>query len=141
MISKLEESVVMLLTGGIIYFYFEIFVRGYSHISMFILGGVCFYLVGRVGNGILFGKGCFIVRILKIMLMSGILITNLEFITGFVVNKIMGLSVWDYSQMKYNLMGQICLLYSLIWSLLGLPCVYFFGVIRNYLIDKRIDRT
>ena len=43
----------ILLTGGIVYFYFEIFVRGFSHISMFILGGMCFLLVGKIGNKIL----------------------------------------------------------------------------------------
>ena len=135
MIRKMEEALIMLLTGGIIYFYFEILVRGYSHLSMFILGGVCFYLVGRLGNVILIGKGNILFRLTIVMLLSGIIITSLEFVTGVLVNITMGLRVWDYSQMEYNFMGQICLLYSMIWSLLGLPCVYFYGTIKRVVID------
>lgn len=133
-LRRIEESVVMFLTGGIIYFYFEILVRGYSHLSMFVLGGICFFLVGRLGNAVLLGSGNLLLKLIKIMALSGVLITFLELLTGLLVNVVMGLKVWDYSQMKYNFMGQVCLLYSLIWSLLGLPCVYFYGIIKNFIM-------
>ena len=32
--------------GGMAYFNFEILFRGYSHISMIICGGLCFYTIG-----------------------------------------------------------------------------------------------
>lgn len=34
--------------GGAIYFLLEIFWRGYSHFSMFLLGGVCFVALGLI---------------------------------------------------------------------------------------------
>ncbi len=127
---------IALMTGGIIYFYFEIFVRGYSHISMMILGGICFLLVGKVGNKLLRGEGSHISKIIKIMLFSGIVITLLELLTGYIVNINMGLRVWDYRSMNYNYKGQICLLYSLLWSLMGLPCVYFYGILEMYIFGE-----
>lgn len=132
--EKITFAFVMLLTGGIIYFYFEIFTRGYSHISMFLLGGVCFALVGYIGNRMLGKKIHFAVKLLIIMLSSSVIITSLELLTGIYVNLYLELNVWDYSHMKINLIGQICLLYSMIWGLMGLPCVYIYGIIENNIL-------
>ena len=45
----------------------------------------------------------------------------MEFITGAVVNVLLGWGVWDYSDRPLNLYGQVCLLYSLYWLLLSIP--------------------
>lgn len=50
-----------------------------------------------------------------------VLITAVEFLFGWVVNIRLGRSVWDYSNMKLNLYGQICLRYSCFWGLLTEP--------------------
>jgi len=134
--DRLVRNFVMTITGCIIYFYFEIFVRGYSHISMFILGGVCFNLVGYIGNKMLDISAKLIFRILLIMFISSFLITTLEFLTGLYVNVYLGLSVWDYTHMRMNLFGQICLLYSLIWGLMGLPCVFFYGLLDRFVLKN-----
>lgn len=136
MSDNITKGLVMLLTGGIIYFYFEILVRGYSHISMFLLGGLCFYIVGMVGNLVLMKDMKMIIKLLVIMAFASVLITTLELATGMLVNEYMNLKVWDYSEMKYNYKGQICALYSAIWSLLGLPCVYFYGVIERFVLEE-----
>ncbi len=137
--KKIVHDFLMLLTGGIVYFYFEIFVRGYSHISMFVLGGVCFLLVGKAGNRVLKDNNEVLIKIIKIMLISGMIITTLELLTGYIVNIYLRLMVWDYSNMNFNFKGQICLLYSLLWSLLGLPCVYFYGIIERCVLEDRGD--
>lgn len=139
MVNKIE-AFIMFLTGGIIYFYFEIFVRGYSHISMFLLGGVCFCIVGRMGEYILQLRIAMRYRLTLIMLSASSVITVLELITGIVVNKYMDLLVWDYSSMKYNFLGQICLLYSLLWALLGLPCVYLYSIINRFIIEVEDEK-
>ena len=36
--------------GGSIYYGIEMFTRGFSHWSMFILGGICFILCGRLNE-------------------------------------------------------------------------------------------
>ncbi len=134
--KRVSRVLIMLLTGSIIYFYFEILVRGYSHISMFVLGGVCFFLVGKIGNAVLDKNMLFGIKLLAIMLMSSFVITSLELITGLYVNMYLNLRVWDYTHMNCNFKGQICLLYSMIWGLMGLPCVYFYGVIDSFLLKR-----
>lgn len=52
--------------------------------------------------------------------MSVILVTALEWITGFLLEKIFHRKWWDYSNMPLNLNGYVCLLFSLIW---GVACV------------------
>lgn len=37
--------------GGMAYFNFEILFRGYSHISMIICCGLCFYTIGLLNEG------------------------------------------------------------------------------------------
>ncbi|MBE5933405.1 MAG: hypothetical protein E7263_08315 [Lachnospiraceae bacterium] len=140
--DNIPKTIIMFLTGAITYFYFEIFMRGYSHISMFILGGLCFCLVGNIGLLMMRINWSLVVRLIMIMLMSSCVITFLELITGIIVNIRLDLSVWDYSQLKYNYRGQICLLYSAIWSILGLPCVFYYGIIEKFVIGSgRKEKT
>lgn len=52
------------------------------------------------------------------ILLAIILVTVLEYITGFLLEKIFNCKWWDYSRNAYNLHGYICLKYSLFWGLL-----------------------
>lgn len=51
---------------------------------------------------------------------SVILVTVLEGITGYLLEKIFHARWWDYSQMPWNIGGYVCLFFSLIW---GVACV------------------
>ncbi|WP_304158550.1 putative ABC transporter permease, partial [Fusobacterium ulcerans] len=51
---------------------------------------------------------------------SVIVVTALEWLTGFALDKIFHNKWWDYSGMPLNLNGYVCLLFSLIW---GVACV------------------
>lgn len=133
---KIYNNVILWLTGGIAYFYMEIAFRGYSHFSMLICGGVCFVTVGYVGRKILAHSKNVLVALPKIMVSGMLIITFYEFVTGVLVNKVLGWNVWDYSEQKYNVMGQICLVYSLLWSMLSLLCVYLDIIIRKYIFDE-----
>lgn len=53
-------------------------------------------------------------------LTSIILVTVLEWITGFILEKVFHNKWWDYSDMPFNINGYVCLLFSLIW---GVACV------------------
>ncbi len=48
-----------------------------------------------------------------------VLPTVLELLTGFAMNALFHTKWWDYSDMKYNLGGYICLRFSVYWGLLG----------------------
>ena len=125
-------------TGGVLYFAMEIMMRGYSHFSMFICGGLCFVLVGITGNEVLATFDSVVVAILGIMILGTIIISSLEFITGVIVNVILGLQVWDYSNLEYNLLGQICPMFSGIWCLISLPCVYIDSLMRKYIYGEDV---
>ncbi len=106
-----------LLSGGFLYCLIEILFRGYTHPSMFLLGGVCLVSIGIIRR-VLAGQ-----PLAKKLLCACGAITALEFLCGLVVNIWLGLSVWDYSSMPYNLLGQVCLSYSAAWCLLALPAM------------------
>ena len=136
--NKYIKFLISFIVGGSLYVCIEIMLRGYSHYSMFICGGLCFYFVGAVGKMVLEKSKRVDAAIILIMLSGALIITSLELITGIIVNIIFGMNVWDYSDMKYNVMGQICPVFSLMWSLISLPCVYIDSMIRKCIYREDI---
>ena len=63
---------------------------------------------------------------------STILVTVIEGLTGFLLEKIFHNKWWDYSEQPLNIGGYVCVLFSLIW---GVFCVLIVKVIHP-LIDK-----
>lgn len=58
---------------------------------------------------------------------SVILTSLLEYVTGFILEKVFHDKWWDYSQVPFNLNGYICLKFSILW---GLACVLVMNVIQ-----------
>lgn len=104
--------------GGIIYVIIEMLWRGYSHWSMFILGGACFLLLGLINE-----KYTRDIPLILQMLFGTFIITSLEFIAGCILNLWLGLNVWDYYDLPFNILGQICLPYMFLWFLLSPVCI------------------
>ena len=48
---------------------------------------------------------------------GGLMASVLEFLTGFVLEKIFHAKWWDYSKEPFNIKGYICLKFSLLWGL------------------------
>ena len=71
---------------------------------MAVLGGVCFVLIGDINEFIPWNMPL----ILQGAIGSGI-VTVLELVSGIILNLWLGLGIWDYSNMPFNLLGQICL--------------------------------
>lgn len=110
----LKKCILFYLGGGV-YMTLEFLWRGRSHYSMFLLGGLCFLLMGKLS--MLLRK----VSLSLQLLASSAMITSLELITGLLVNR--DYSVWDYRNVPFNFLGHICLPFSLLWipiSLLGM---------------------
>ena len=53
-----------------------------------------------------------------------------EFVTGCIVNLWLGWNVWDYSNMPYNLLGQICPQFIALWVSISLLAIVLDDVIR-----------
>jgi uncharacterized membrane protein len=55
---------------------------------------------------------------------------------GIIVNLAFKWGVWDYSQMPYNFMGQICLLYFNLWFLLSLMAILLDDYVRFFVLKE-----
>ena len=62
-----------------------------------------------------------------------------EFLTGLVVNRALGLGVWDYSKQPHNLMGQICLPFAACWVGLVGAAVVLDDVLRWALFGEALS--
>ena len=111
--------------GGTVYFILENIWRGYSHWTMFILGGICFITLGLINEFLSWDT-----PLISQMVIGSIIITALEFITGCIVNLWLGWNVWDYSNLPYNLLGQISLFSSIGWIGLSLVGIVLDDFIR-----------
>ena len=83
---------------------------------MFIVGGLCFVLIGGINNWLPWDLG-FVWQ----CLIGAAAVTVVELGAGLVVNVWLGWAVWDYSNMPLNLWGQICPQYFFAW--VGLSAV------------------
>lgn len=101
----------LFLIGGSLYTLLEVLWRGHTHWTMFILGGLCFVIIGLLNEYEFEWNQSLLMQ----SLISACIITALEFITGCIVNLWLGWDVWDYSELPFNLYGQICLYYFLLW--------------------------
>jgi uncharacterized membrane protein len=72
----------------------------------------------------------------KQCLIGAAVITGLEFLTGLIVNKMCGWAVWDYSGLPLNIMGQICLPYSLLWFVLSGVAIIIDDYLRYWLFGE-----
>ncbi len=125
MIKKAEYPLVFVL-GGLIYNLLEIIWRGYTHWSMTVAGGLCCLCIHFIN------WKWQRVHIVYRCLIGSLIITAIEFVVGVIVNLVLDLSVWDYSNMPLNVLGQICPLFSALWFLLSFPVCYFSGVVRTF---------
>lgn len=62
-----------------------------------------------------------------------IIIDSLELGGGLILNKVLKLNIWDYSNSKFNLLGQIDLIHSLGWLAITIP-IYFTDRILIWLV-------
>lgn len=121
----------LFLIGGFAYGAIELISRGFSHISMFIAGGICFILIGLLNEIYSWNMS-----LLSQMVISASIITLVEFTVGIIVNVWLKLNVWDYSDKPYNVMGQICLLYTNYWFFLSLFAILLDDYLRYYVLKE-----
>jgi uncharacterized membrane protein len=113
--KKIKEFSVVFGVGSAGYSLIEILWRGYTHWTMALTGGICLTALYSMNFKLCKQK------LWKKCLAGSALITIIEFSAGLLINKVFQLNVWDYSDRKFNLMGQICPLYSILWFLLCIP--------------------
>ena len=127
-LKKLSEYLFLWALGGTLYYSFEMIFRGFSHWSMFVLGGICFVFFAQQGMWTGWRAPLW-----KQVSWCVIFVTACEFITGIIVNKIMHWNVWDYTDQPFQIMGQICLPFVIIFSGLCALGILFSGWLLYFL--------
>lgn len=128
---RLLRKSLIFAAGGAGYVLLELLWRGRSHGSMFLAGGSCFMLLGKLA-----AKGLRLPLWLRAVLGSAV-ITAVELVTGFLFNR--QYRVWDYRALPGNFRGQICLPFSLLWMPLSLVAMALYSGLNRFLRQTGID--
>ena len=121
----LHNSLVFII-GSCLYPLIEILWRGHTHSSMALAGGLSLMLINIICCGKMQKKS------LAAKCAAGsFIITCVEFSVGVWVNLCLHLNVWDYSALPMNLLGQVCLPFSLVWCVLTLPALFVCHLCRQ----------
>lgn len=68
-------------------------------------------------------------NILVIFLISLVVITCLEYITGVLLDKVFNIELWNYSGLKFGINKYISLEFMIMWGVLGVIFVIFLSPI------------
>ena len=117
--KNIKKYGLFFLIGAIGYASIEIIWRGFTHWSMVIAGGLAFVLFSIVSEKL---KGRSIFTKAAVCALG---VTAIEFVFGVVFNLWLKMGVWDYSYMPFNLLGQICPAFTLIWVGLAIAFLPF----------------
>ena len=128
---KALRPLILICIGGLLYILIEILFRGHSHWTMFCVGGLCFWLIGLL-NEILPWE----MLLWKQGIVGAVIVTTVEFISGCIINLWLGWNVWDYSDMPFNLLGQICLPFSIAWIGLSVMAIVIDDCLRYWLFGE-----
>ena len=109
--KKISKYTFLWTMGGCLYYGFELVFRGFSHWTMFVLGGICFLFIYMQG-AVLKWMDSLALQILRCI----IFVTAMEFIAGIILNKWLKLGIWSYERMPFHIFGQVCLPFVIIFS-------------------------
>ena len=138
--KKVIKPAALFCVGGSIYITIEILWRAFrgsdpTHWTMFILGGLCFLLIGAINE--------YLPWEMPFWLQSSIgtaVVLALEFVFGCVLNLWLGLNVWDYSDAPLNILGQVCLPFTFAWFFLAAVGIVLDDYLRYWLFGEEKPR-
>lgn len=122
--------------GGMIYLLVEIVWRSVrngtpTHWTMFLLGGLCFVAIGAINEYLPWEAPFWLQAII-----GTAIVLTLEFIFGYVLNILLGLNIWDYSNLPFNILGQICLPFAFAWILLSAIAIILDDYLRYWFFGE-----
>lgn len=112
------KYIFLFLIGGMAYYLLEILWRGRSHWTMIFVGGICFLLCGLLNEVFTWEMPLWMQ-----MLICSISITGVEFVAGCVLNLWLHLGIWNYENMPCNVLGQVCLPFTILWFFVSLIAI------------------
>ena len=128
--SKVLKMLAIWFLMGMVYFVIEGIWRipkgGDANISMLFVGGLCGLLIGSINQIPKFYN----MSVFKQALIGTGIVLVIEYTAGYILNIKIGLDIWDYSDMFFNINGQICMEFALLWFLLMPAAVWLEDWIR-----------
>lgn len=131
----LFKHLCLMVIGALLYMWVEILYRGYTHWTMGVVGGICFLLIGLINEYLSWETPLWLQGII-----GASIITVLEFISGVVLNIWLDLGIWDYSKIPFNLLGQICLTFTIAWFFLSIAAIILDDYLRYWLFKEEKPR-
>lgn len=101
---------------------------GWTSLWMFLVGGSCGIIIGSLNDHTKYYN----LKMWQQVLIGGTLITFVELFTGIFFNIHLGLHLWDYSQDKFNFLGQICLQNCIWWYVLPIVIIGLDDALSHY---------
>lgn len=130
-VKNIIKYLILGIIGGFTYVLIELLYRGHSHWSMFAVSAVSFILIGLINEFISWDM-----ELWKQMLIGSDIVTILEFISGYILNIKLGWHIWNYSNVPFNILGQICLPFSIVWFFISLIAIVADDYLRYWLFDE-----
>lgn len=130
-VKNIIKYLILGIIGGFTYVLIELLYRGHSHWSMFAVSAISFILIGLINEFISWDM-----ELWKQMLIGSGIVTILEFISGYILNIKLGWHIWDYSNVSFNILGQICLPFSIVWFFISLIAIVADDYLRYWLFDE-----
>lgn len=130
--KRISETCFLGTLGGTIYYTIEMIFRGFSHWSMFLIGGLSMIFFGQQGMWTEWKDPLW-----KQVFRCTLFVTACEFITGIIVNKWLKWDVWDYSDQPMNLFGQICVPFIIIFSGLCAIGIFTAGYVLCWIFGEK----
>ena len=133
---KVIKALTLFAVGAAVYWAVEFVWRSLVntlpvHWTMPVLGGCLFLLLGGINEYLPWEMS-----LVKQALIGTVVITVAEFFAGLVLNVWLGLAVWDYSHLPFNLMGQICLGFTAAWMPLSVVAIVLDDWVRYWLFGQ-----
>ena len=119
------EYLLLFTVGGILYPLMESVYRGYSHWSMALAGGICLCAVHLINTAL--GSSPLLIKCAA----SAVFSTETEFLLGCILNIALKMDIWDYSELKFNVLGQICPQFTFIWFMISVPALFISRMISQ----------
>lgn len=131
---RLLKILALMSSGALFYGGFEMIGRGYTHISMGILGGIALCIIHLLNDAQKNSLALLAVN----SAVSAFFITSCELLTGEILNRGLGMHIWDYNDLPFNFDGQICVLFSMLWFMLSLVGILLDSLIRRKIFHEQI---
>ena len=134
-LKLLSKYLFLFCVGAGLYVSIELIYRGYSHWTMGILGGISFVSIGLINEVLSWDTPLTLQA-----LIGSLIITFYELVFGIVLNIWLGLNIWDYRNLPFNILGQICLPFSVIWYFLSIIGICLDDFLRWNLFNEEKPR-